>query len=81
MSQLQRLVLDIETTEILLSINNKGVDWPPFRCSLIIFRTFVVTCLDSMISLFNMSLVLRKPVFGVFDQVRYKPGCTAAEDG
>ena len=24
---------------------------------------------------------MRKPVFGVFDQVRYKPGCTATEDG
>ena len=22
-----------------------------------------------------------KTVFGVFDQVRYKPGCTATEDG
>ena len=29
----------------------------------------------------HMSLVLRKPVFGVFDQVRHKPGCTATEDG
>ena len=29
----------------------------------------------------NMSLVLRKPVFGVSDQVRHKPGCTATEDG
>ena len=28
-----------------------------------------------------MSLVLRKPVFGVSDQVRHKPGCTATEDG
>ena len=26
---------------------------------------------------FNMSLVVRKPVFGVSDQVRHKPGCTA----
>ena len=24
---------------------------------------------------------VRKPVFGVSDQVRYKPGCTATEDG
>ena len=23
----------------------------------------------------------RKPVFGVSDQVQYKPGCTATEDG
>ena len=29
----------------------------------------------------HMSLVVRKPVFGVFDQVRHKPGCTATEDG
>ena len=28
-----------------------------------------------------MSLVLRKPVFGVSDQVAHKPGCTATEDG
>ena len=27
-----------------------------------------------------MSLVLRKPVSGVSDQVRHKPGCTATED-
>ena len=29
----------------------------------------------------DMSLVVRKPVFGVFDQVRHKPGCTIIEDG
>ena len=29
----------------------------------------------------NMRLVVRKPVFGVSDQVRHKPGCTATEDG
>ena len=28
-----------------------------------------------------MSLVVRKPVFGVSDQVPHKPGCTAREDG
>ena len=28
-----------------------------------------------------LSLVMRKPVFGVSDQVQYKPGCTATEDG
>ena len=28
-----------------------------------------------------MSLVVRKPVFGGFDQDRHKPGCTATEDG
>ena len=27
------------------------------------------------------SLVVRKQVFGVSDQVRQKPGCTATEDG
>ena len=29
----------------------------------------------------HMSLVLRKPVFGVSDQVPHKPACTVAEDG
>ena len=29
----------------------------------------------------QMSSVTREPVFGVFDQVRHKPGCTATEDG
>ena len=29
----------------------------------------------------HMSLVLRKPVFGVSDQVPHKPGCTASENG
>ena len=28
----------------------------------------------------QMSLVMRKPVFGVSDQVPHKPGCTATED-
>ena len=27
------------------------------------------------------SLVLRKPVFGVFNQVPHKPGCTVTKDG
>ena len=29
----------------------------------------------------HLSLVVRKPVIGVFDQVRHKPVCTATEDG
>ena len=29
----------------------------------------------------NVSLVVRKPVFGVSDQVQHKPGCTVTEDG
>ena len=29
----------------------------------------------------DMNLVLRKPVFGVSDQVLHKPGCAATEDG
>ena len=28
-----------------------------------------------------LSLVVRKPAFGVSDQVRHKPGCTIKEDG
>ena len=33
------------------------------------------------IVVWHLSLVLRKPVFGVSDQVAHKPGCTATEDG
>ena len=29
----------------------------------------------------HMSLIVRKPVFEVSDQVRHKQGCTATEDG
>ena len=29
----------------------------------------------------HLSLVVRKAVVGVSDEVRYKPGCTATEDG
>ena len=29
----------------------------------------------------HLSLVVRKPVFGVSDLVRHKPGCTATQDG
>ena len=35
---------------------------------------------QSIINVYHMSLVVRKPVFGVSDQVRHKPGCTATED-
>ena len=36
---------------------------------------------QSLLFLCYMSLVVRKPVFGVSDQVRHKPGCTVTEDG
>ena len=29
----------------------------------------------------NLSGVMRKPVFGISDKFRHKPGCTATEDG
>ena len=35
----------------------------------------------SNLSLQQMSLVVRKPVFGISDQVRHKPGCKTTEDG
>ena len=36
---------------------------------------------DALADLSHLSLVVRKPVFRVFDLVRHKPGCTATEDG
>ena len=41
------------------------------------YFVFVVSCLSQI----YLSPVVRKPVFGVSDQVRHKPGCTATEDG
>ena len=41
-------------------------------------------CLDQIgqaVAFHHMSLVVRKPVFGISDQVRHKPGCTATDDG
>ena len=35
---------------------------------------------DISVRLKHVSLVVRKPVFGVSDQVRHKPGCTTTED-
>ena len=40
-----------------------------------------VTLTFSSMVLEHLSLVLRKPVFGVSDQVPHKSGCTATEDG
>ena len=37
--------------------------------------------LDELLTYNDFSLVVRNPVFGVSDQVRHKPGCTATEDG
>ena len=40
----------------------------------------VFYCLEwSILSISKMSLVTRKPVFGIFDQVRLKPACSASE--
>ena len=40
-----------------------------------------LTCKFLLTRLYHLSLVVRKPVFGVFDLVPHKPGCTATEDG
>ena len=47
--------------------------------------TLVVMSIVSFVGVFDftvviLSLVLRKPVFGVSDQVQHKPGCAATED-
>ena len=53
-------------------------------CSSQIRKKFILLMNVEMVSYSKrsyLSLVLRKPVFGVFDQVRYKPGCTTTQDG
>ena len=47
------------------------------------FKGAVWTWVDTgedLILYSHMILVVRKPVFGVYDQVQHKPGCTAIED-
>ena len=44
------------------------------RCGISSLQRF-----DGMV--YYLSLVVRKPVFGVSDQVQHKPVCTATEDG
>ena len=48
--------------------------------SLILLGSILLILVMSRYSSY-LSLVVRKPVFGVFDQVGHKPGCTATEDG
>ena len=53
-------------------------DVPSFRIFAICTCSFVMTETNIKYEI-RMSLVTRKPVFGVFDQVRLKPACLAAE--
>ena len=46
----------------------------------IIFFGLMYFILIVCFSLHHLSLVVRKLVFGVSDQIRHKPGCTAIED-
>ena len=43
-------------------------------------RILLKPVLGYVASVAHLSLVLRKPAFGVSDQVWHKPGCTATED-
>ena len=46
-----------------------------------VFQCISTTCPYRVHGGGDMCPVVRKPVFGVSDQVRHKPGCTATEDG
>ena len=63
-------------------INNQVVCYSHVLCICIHynFEYTEVVCDLFCLFFFKMSLVMRKPVFGVSDQVRQKPGCTATED-
>ena len=53
-------------------------DVPSFRIFAICTCSFVMTKTNTKYEI-QMSAVTRKPAFGVFDQVRLKPACSAAE--
>ena len=42
--------------------------------------TLAGNCYDMLCRVSHLSCVARKPVFGVFDQVRHNPACTGTED-
>ena len=44
------------------------------------FPRYIYVYLNTYLTLY-MSLVVRKPVFGVSDLVQHKPGCAVTEDG
>ena len=71
-----------ETLSFVLSsvrTDNVKTVYPPTNtvCGGIIYPPTNTVCGGG----YNKSLVVRKPVFGVSEQVRHKPGCTATEDG
>ena len=43
-----------------------------------LFTEFLLKCAICLL-LYHLDLVVRKPVFGVFDQARHKPACSASE--
>ena len=58
----------------IIFISVEIAEWSPFGKELF---TQLTVC--SLCDLY-LSLVVRKPVFGISDLVRHKPGCTATED-
>ena len=67
-------------TLLNLDIQNHAMYVTISRCSNGI-RYFGSPCTNDIDCQPDLSLVVRKPVFGSFDQVPHEPGCTATEDG
>ena len=56
--------------------------WYPPKTGFLATRLKMILLPPALCVFFTyLSLVVRKPVFGNFDQVQHKPGCTATEDG
>ena len=67
---------------LLICVTFFGVDLTSvsFICEAATQDTIPLYC-NLLQTVADMSHVTREPVFGVSDQVQYKPGCTATEDG
>ena len=52
---------------------------PAVSCSFFRFKVVVLTLFDFCMVLINLSLVTRKPVFGICDKRRLKPTYAATE--
>ena len=87
-NQKQMKEIEDKILEVLSSsqVGNSFACWRIFD-ELLLDKSIVGLCAQQSLSLIkglsfhHMSLVVRKQVFEVSDQVRHKPGCRTTEDG
>ena len=65
-----------DLTKIIFELSSNIIKYAPyFFCCVLLMSTYSLRFYG------EISLIVRKQVFGVSDQVQQKPGCTSTEDG